>query len=76
VSKAKADFIAKKLEIPYEHDLLVPFYWKNRGLCPSCAGRRIAAQATLVDRVLPAVPIRQAVARGAFPADASGSCMA
>jgi hypothetical protein len=45
-----------------QHDLLVPFSCKNRGLCPSCAGRRMAAQAAhLVDRVLPAVPIRQFV---------------
>jgi len=45
-----------------EHDLLVPFSCKNRGLCPSCAGRRMAAQAAhLVDRILPAVPIRQFV---------------
>ena len=44
------------------HDLLVPFSCKNRGLCPSCAGRRMAAQAAhLVDRILPAVPIRQFV---------------
>lgn len=45
-----------------QHDVLVPFSCKNRGLCPSCAGRRMAAQAAhLVDRVLPAVPIRQFV---------------
>ena len=45
-----------------QHDLLVPFSCKNRGLCPSCAGRRMAAQAAhLVDCVLPAVPIRQFV---------------
>jgi hypothetical protein len=45
-----------------QHDLLVPFSCKNRRLCPSCAGRRMAAQAAhLVDRVLPAVPIRQFV---------------
>src|SRR5690606_16365891 len=35
---------------------------KNRGLCPSCAGRRMAAQAAhLVDCILPAVPLRQFV---------------
>src|SRR5690606_15105865 len=40
----------------------VAFSCKNRGLCPSCAGRRMAAQAAhLVDCVLPAVPIRQFV---------------
>lgn len=45
-----------------QHDLLVPFSCKNRALCPSCAGRRRAAQAAhLVDCVLPAVPIRQLV---------------
>lgn len=45
-----------------QHDLLVAFSCKNRGLCPSCAGRRMAAQAAhLVDCVLPAVPIRQFV---------------
>jgi hypothetical protein len=45
-----------------QHDLLVPFSCKQRGLCPSCAGRRMAAQAAhLVDCVLPAVPIRQFV---------------
>lgn len=45
-----------------QHDLLVPFSCKNRGLCPSCAGRRMAAQAAhLVDCILPAVPIRQFV---------------
>jgi hypothetical protein len=45
-----------------QHDLLVPFSCKQRGICPSCAGRRMAAQAAhLVDCVLPAVPIRQFV---------------
>lgn len=45
-----------------QHDLLVAFSCKNRGLCPSCAGRRMAAQAAhLVDCILPAVPIRQFV---------------
>ena len=44
------------------HDLLVAFSCKNRGLCPSCAGRRMAAQAAhLVDCILPAVPLRQYV---------------
>ena len=42
------------------HDLLAAFSRKLRGLCPSCAGRRMANEAaTLVDRVLPAVPVRQ-----------------
>ena len=45
-----------------QHDLLVAFSCKSRGLCPSCAGRRMAAQAAhLVDAVVPAVPIRQYV---------------
>ncbi len=42
------------------HDLLVAFSCKARGVCPSCAGRRMANTAAhLVDRVLPAVPVRQ-----------------
>lgn len=42
------------------HDLLVAFSCKGRGLCPSCAGRRMANTAAhLVDRVLPVVPVRQ-----------------
>ena len=39
---------------------VVPFSCKTRGLCASCAGRRMADSACrLVDCVLPAVPIRQ-----------------
>lgn len=42
------------------HDLLVAFSCKVRAVCPSCAGRRMAnVAAHLVDRVLPAVPVRQ-----------------
>lgn len=42
------------------HDLLVAFSCKGRSACPSCAGRRMAnVAAHLVDRVLPAVPVRQ-----------------
>ena len=42
------------------YDLLVAFSCKLRGLCPSCAGRRMANTAAhLVDRVLPVVPVRQ-----------------
>lgn len=42
------------------HDLLVAFSCKARSVCPSCAGRRMANTAAhLVDRVLPAVPVRQ-----------------
>jgi hypothetical protein len=41
-------------------DLLVPFSYKGRGVCPSCGQRRMCNTAAhLVDRVLPAVPIRQ-----------------
>jgi hypothetical protein len=41
-------------------DRLVPFSCKRRGFCPSCGGRRMADTAAhLVDRVLPAVPVRQ-----------------
>ncbi len=61
------------------HDLLVAFSCKARGVCPSCAGRRMANTAAhLVDRVIPAVPVRQWVlslpfelrARAAFDAKA------
>jgi hypothetical protein len=53
------------------HDLLVAFSCKRRALCPSCSGRRMAgAAAHLVDRVLPAVPVRQYVL--AFPYELSG----
>ncbi|TMB56659.1 MAG: DUF4102 domain-containing protein [Deltaproteobacteria bacterium] len=39
---------------------LVPFSCKGRGFCPSCGGRRMAAQAShLVDAVLPRVAVRQ-----------------
>jgi len=42
------------------HDLLVAFSCKGRGVCPSCAGRRMANTAAhMVDRVLPATPVRQ-----------------
>ncbi len=43
------------------HDeLLVAFSCKNRGLCPSCAGRRMADSAAhLRDHVFPAVQVRQ-----------------
>ena len=44
------------------HELLVAFSCKARGICPSCAGRRMANTAAhLVDRVLPDVPVRQFV---------------
>ncbi len=42
------------------HELLVAFSCKGRGVCPSCAGRRMANTAAhLVDRVLPVLPVRQ-----------------
>jgi len=42
------------------HERLVPFSCKRRGLCPSCAGRRMAEKAAnLVDSVFPIVPVRQ-----------------
>ena len=54
-----------------DHELLVAFSCKNRGVCPSCAGRRMANTAAhLVDRVLPSVPVRQFVL--SFPYELSG----
>jgi hypothetical protein len=42
------------------HGLLVAFSYKGRGVCPSCAGRRMCdVAARLVDRVVPSVPLRQ-----------------
>ena len=39
---------------------LLPFSCKRRGFCPSCGGRRMAKHAaSLVDEVLPRVPVRQ-----------------
>ena len=39
---------------------LLPFSCKRRGFCPSCGGRRMAEHAaSLVDEVLPRVPVRQ-----------------
>lgn len=39
---------------------VVAFSWKDRGVCPSCNGRRMAQTAAhLVDRVIPPVPVRQ-----------------
>ena len=39
---------------------LVPFSCKRRGFCSSCGGRRMAEHAaTLVDDLLPRVPVRQ-----------------
>ena len=42
------------------HDMLVAFSCKRRGVCPSCATRRMCNEAAhLTDRVLPNVPVRQ-----------------
>jgi hypothetical protein len=42
------------------HDVLLPFSCKQRGLCPSCGARRMCDEAaTVTDRILPNVPIRQ-----------------
>jgi hypothetical protein len=42
------------------HDFLLAFSCKKRGLCPSCATRRMAETAAhLVDHVFPQVPVRQ-----------------
>jgi hypothetical protein len=42
-----------------QHDVLVPFSCKQRGLCPSCGARRMCDEgASITDRVLPSVPIR------------------
>jgi len=50
------------------HDLLVAFSCKGRGICPSCAGRRMCNEAAhLVDRVLPNVPVRQYVLSLPYP---------
>jgi hypothetical protein len=52
-------------------DMLVAFSCKNRGVCPSCAARRMCnGAAHLVDRVLPNVPVRQWVV--SLPPRASG----
>lgn len=50
-----------------EHHV-VAFSCKARAVCPSCLGRRMSAgAATLVDHVLPDVPIRQFVVTMPFP---------
>jgi hypothetical protein len=54
-----------------DDDMAVAFSCKVRGVCPSCAGRRMAGSAAhLVDRVLPSAPVRQYVL--AFPYELSG----
>ena len=59
-------------------DMLVAFSCKTRGICPSCAGRRMAqAGVHLTDKVLPDAPVRQWVVsfpyelRALFAANAS-----
>ena len=43
-----------------KQDLFVAFSCKGRGVCPSCAARRMCNTAAhITDRVLPAVPLRQ-----------------
>jgi len=50
------------------NELLVAFSCKHRGFCPSCGGRRMVDTAAhLVDRVLPAIPIRQWVLSFPYP---------
>jgi len=42
------------------HDLLIAYYCKGRGVCPSCNTRRMAETAAhLVGHVFPPVPVRQ-----------------
>jgi len=43
-----------------DHDFLLAFSCKGRGLCPSCTTRRMAETAAhLVEHVFPQVPVRQ-----------------
>ena len=49
-------------------ELLLPFRCKRRGLCPSCAARRLAQPAAhLVECVMPGVPPRQWVVAVPIP---------
>ncbi len=42
------------------HELLVAYSCKGRGFCPSCCGKRMTRIAEhLIERVVPAVPVRQ-----------------
>jgi hypothetical protein len=44
------------------HERLVALSCKGRGLCPSCAGKRMTDVAShVVDQIIPAVPVRQFV---------------
>ena len=50
------------------HNRLLAFSCRGRGVCPSCAGRRMTDTAAhLVDRVIPMVPTRQWVLTLPFP---------
>ena len=50
------------------HEHLVAFSCKCRGFCPSCGARRmVETSAHLIDRVLPAVPVRQRVLSFPWP---------
>ena len=50
------------------HAMVVAFWCKRRGFCPSCCGRRSAdVAAHMVDEVFPAVPIRQWVCSLPWP---------
>ncbi|MCP5042361.1 MAG: hypothetical protein GY944_15150 [bacterium] len=50
------------------HDRLLAFSCRGRGVCTSCAGRRMADTAAhLVDRVIPHVPVRQWVLTLPYP---------
>jgi Transposase zinc-binding domain/Putative transposase len=50
------------------HELLLAFSCKQRGFCPSCAGRRMAQTAAhLVEQVIPWVPTRQWVVSVPIP---------
>ena len=50
------------------HQMLLAFSCKQRGFCPSCAGRRMAQMAAhLVEQVIPWVPTRQWVVSVPIP---------
>ena len=51
-----------------KQEILLPCSCKRRGVCPSCAGRRMAqTTAHLVERVIPWVPTRQWVVSVPMP---------
>jgi hypothetical protein len=58
-----------------KHDLLIAFSCKGRSVCPSCAGRRMNNTAAhIVDRVIPAVPVRQWVLSLPYDLRALAAC--